>query len=247
MHPATLALLPQPRSREQQHCEGVGQGVARRVGPIETWDGDTDELTIRSAAIALSGVKAMESGARSPVDPSCDPGLNVLVAEDNPINRKLAVATLRRLGYSPDTANDGLEAVQAVQERRYDMVLMDIQMPVMNGIDATREIRAKLADSEQPMIVALTANVTSEDRPRFRAAGMDGYLGKPFKIAELKEMLAAACQQRRKRSDCVSKSARLRALPRRRRSNRSAVGEEPDRDTERQNVLRLVDLRVQSR
>jgi signal transduction histidine kinase/ActR/RegA family two-component response regulator len=114
----------------------------------------------------------------------------VLVAEDNPVNQRLVKAMLARLGVEADSANNGMEAVAMVQERRYDAVLMDCQMPVMDGYQATREIRrAQSAGTRHVPIIALTANVMEGDQKKCLDAGMDDYLSKPYSLQDLEKML----------------------------------------------------------
>ena len=111
--------------------------------------------------------------------------LDILLVEDNPVNQKVAVGYLGRMGYKPDAVSNGLEAVAAVQKRKFDLVFMDLQMPEMDGITATAEIRRLLPKDAQPIILALTANAMSGDRERCIAAGMNDHLAKPVKIEEL--------------------------------------------------------------
>ncbi|MFM7505605.1 MAG: response regulator, partial [Rubrivivax sp.] len=110
----------------------------------------------------------------------------VLLVEDNPINQVVGGAMLRRLGLEAEVANDGREGVEQVRDGAFDLVLMDCQMPVMDGYQATAAIRA-LPDPRRAClpIVALTANVTAGDPERCLAAGMDGFLGKPYTLAAL--------------------------------------------------------------
>jgi PAS domain S-box-containing protein len=109
----------------------------------------------------------------------------VLLVEDNPVNQKLAVALLRRMGHRVDLANDGREALEAAEKRRYDVILMDCQMPVLDGFDATRELRRRMGESERTPVVAMTANALEGDRERCLEAGMDEYLTKPVRPARL--------------------------------------------------------------
>ena len=111
--------------------------------------------------------------------------LRILVAEDNPVNQKVAKAIMERLGYSADYVGDGLEAVAAVERQPYDVVLMDMQMPEMDGMEATRVIKSRIALERRPRIVALTANATEEDRQACLAAGVDDYLSKPVTADKL--------------------------------------------------------------
>jgi signal transduction histidine kinase/ligand-binding sensor domain-containing protein/DNA-binding response OmpR family regulator len=114
--------------------------------------------------------------------------LSILIAEDNLINQKVAKQILQKLGYQPDIAVNGLEALDAVKAKPYDMILMDVQMPEMDGLEATRNIRQML-DLPQPIIVAMTANAMVEDKEACLQAGMDDYLSKPMKLTEIINML----------------------------------------------------------
>ena len=111
--------------------------------------------------------------------------LRVLLAEDNEVNQKVATLMLQRLGQEPDVVSDGAQALEAVRTTRYDLVLMDVQMPVLDGLETTRRIRAELPRDQQPRIVAMTANALLEDREACLAAGMDDYLAKPVRSEEL--------------------------------------------------------------
>jgi CheY-like chemotaxis protein len=111
--------------------------------------------------------------------------LRILLAEDNVINQKLAVTLLGREGHRVDVVGDGMAALEAVSATRFDVVLMDMQMPVLDGVGATRAIRAREAGRARVPIVALTANAYEQDRDLCLAAGMDGFISKPFKRDEL--------------------------------------------------------------
>ncbi|GAA3140797.1 hypothetical protein GCM10010466_34790 [Planomonospora alba] len=114
--------------------------------------------------------------------------LEVLLAEDNPVNQKVAQLMLARLGHRVDTVGNGMEAVEAVRRTSYDVILMDVHMPEMDGLEATRRIRAEQPEA-RPYIVALTASVLGEDQEACRDAGMDDYLAKPVRAHELGELL----------------------------------------------------------
>jgi signal transduction histidine kinase/DNA-binding response OmpR family regulator len=118
--------------------------------------------------------------------------LRILLAEDNATNQKLALTVLGRLGYQADVAANGLEALQALQRQTYDVVLMDVQMPEMDGLDATRRLRREFPAAQQPYVIAMTANAMQGDREMCLAAGMDDYLSKPIRIAELVRALQAS-------------------------------------------------------
>jgi CheY-like chemotaxis protein len=111
--------------------------------------------------------------------------LRVLVAEDNLVNQKVTLAMLAKLGYRADLATTGLEAVNAVRLLPYDVVFMDLQMPELDGIDATRQIINDHPISQRPRIVALTANAFADDKEECLSAGMDDYLSKPLDVKEL--------------------------------------------------------------
>ena len=116
--------------------------------------------------------------------------LRILVVEDNPINQKVAQSMLSHLGYAADLASNGQEALLALQNRAYDVIFMDVQMPGMDGIETTRKIRSSFPLDRQPRIIALTANVVSDDRQRYVSLGMDDYLSKPLRPQDLQRVLS---------------------------------------------------------
>ncbi|MEO8205746.1 MAG: response regulator [Chthoniobacterales bacterium] len=125
--------------------------------------------------------------------------LRILLVEDDNVNRSLMLLMLRRLGYEPSVARDGIEAVEIHATERPDCILMDLQMPRMDGLEATRVIRkneAALPNFPHAFIVALTANIVTEDRRRCFEAGMDGYINKPIRRALLAETLVQACNSK---------------------------------------------------
>ena len=116
--------------------------------------------------------------------------LRILLAEDNVVNQKLAVRLLERMGYRADVAGNGAEAIAALADGAYDLVLMDVQMPELDGLEATRRIRDRWPD--RPLrIVGLTANAMAGDREACLAAGMDDYVSKPIRPAELAAAMLA--------------------------------------------------------
>ncbi|TPX67338.1 hypothetical protein SpCBS45565_g03877 [Spizellomyces sp. 'palustris'] len=114
--------------------------------------------------------------------------MSILMAEDNPVNQKLCLRMLQRLGYTADIAGNGQEAVDACKKKKYDLILMDMQMPTMSGVEATRLIRSD-PDIHQPTIYALTANARDTDKDLCIRAGMDGHISKPFRAETLIEMM----------------------------------------------------------
>jgi signal transduction histidine kinase/ligand-binding sensor domain-containing protein/DNA-binding NarL/FixJ family response regulator len=124
--------------------------------------------------------------------------LRILLAEDNSINQRLAILMLERLGYRADVAANGLETLDALRQRAYDVVLMDIQMPEMDGLEATRQVRKEFPHDMQPRIIAVTANAMRGDREECLSAGMDDYISKPFEVHELVEALKKSKPQRRR-------------------------------------------------
>ncbi len=110
--------------------------------------------------------------------------LSILIAEDNVINQKLLFSILIMLGYKPDSVSDGTEVLDAIIKKKYDLVLMDIQMPEMSGEETTSLLRKKMK-KDAPKIIAVTAYAMAGDREKYLLAGMDGYLSKLFNIEEL--------------------------------------------------------------
>ncbi|MEM8863156.1 MAG: ATP-binding protein, partial [Chloroflexota bacterium] len=117
--------------------------------------------------------------------------MRILLVEDNVINQKVALNMLKRLGYEANVAGNGLEALESLKLSPYDLVLMDIQMPEMDGVKATELIRQNWPASQQPWIIAMTANALVGDKERYISAGMDAYISKPVRLAELKDALEA--------------------------------------------------------
>jgi CheY-like chemotaxis protein len=117
--------------------------------------------------------------------------MRLLLAEDNVVNQKVALKILERMGYRADVAANGREVVQALERQVYDIVLMDVQMPEMDGIEATAKIRARFGE-RRPWIIALTANALEGDRERYLGVGMDDYISKPLRVEELAQALIRA-------------------------------------------------------
>jgi CheY-like chemotaxis protein len=133
----------------------------------------------RLAQLVAAGANGSADDTRS---------LRVLVAEDNAVNQRLVLLQLQKLGYHPDFASSGSEVLKALEQKGYDVILMDCQMPEMDGYEATRAIRRD-ARYSAVRIIAMTANAMQGDRERCLEAGMDDYLAKPTRLAELRQAL----------------------------------------------------------
>ena len=160
----------------------AGQFAAALAKPVR------EQQLLQALQAVLLG-QASPPAARPvlPPAPVVSHSLRILVAEDNPVNQKLALRLLSKLGYAADLAADGQAALDAQTATPYDLIFMDVQMPDMDGLTATRRIRA--GAGPQPVIVAMTANAMEGDREACLAAGMNAYLSKPFRRAELESLL----------------------------------------------------------
>ena len=148
---------------------------------------------MRGVAVADPGPTASPAGrpATGPAASATDSDLRILLAEDNAVNQKLALRLLERMGLRADVVGDGRAAVEAIEQSVYDVVLMDVQMPEMDGLEATRQIRRRRPQGG-PRIVGLTANAMAGDREACIAAGMDDYVSKPIRPDELEAAIAKA-------------------------------------------------------
>ncbi|SDX66212.1 Signal transduction histidine kinase [Paenibacillus sp. PDC88] len=180
---------------------GTGLGLAICKNLVEMMNGhiyiDTTEergasfvFTVEMAPYDHHGKEeeCKELQARSHTEK--ESSANVLVVDDHPINQKLMVSMLGKLGLSSDIAEDGQQALDMMLKYKYDLIFMDLQMPVMDGLESTRRIRKELNGVHYPTIVAMTANVMDGVQQRCLAAGMDDYISKPVKMGSVKQKLA---------------------------------------------------------
>ncbi|MDC3954203.1 hybrid sensor histidine kinase/response regulator [Polyangium jinanense] len=151
-------------------------------------------------ALSQSVARPSRAPRASAMDPSLGERhpLRILLAEDNVVNQKVASLLLQRLGYRVDIAANGLEVIEAVTRKEYDVVFMDVQMPEMDGLEATRRLRAPGPFRGRPRIVAMTANAMHEDQKECLAAGMDDFVSKPIRIEELVAALTRSALERPK-------------------------------------------------
>jgi signal transduction histidine kinase/CheY-like chemotaxis protein len=157
--------------------------------------GSTFRFHLKAEALAARATATKPTG-KSAIDPQLASRrpLRILLAEDNVVNQKLALRLLSQMGYRADVASNGIEAVESVGRQTYDVVLMDVQMPEMDGMEASRRIVA--AVGERPRIVAMTANAMQGDREACLAAGMDDYVTKPIRVDALVEALMQTPQRK---------------------------------------------------
>jgi PAS domain S-box-containing protein len=160
-----------------------------------------NEEDLASAALLSQEPVVRPAGAPEP--------LRILLAEDNPLNQKVARLLLEKLGYTADLAANGQEVLAALERQDYDVVLMDVMMPEVDGLEATRRIVARWPDGTRPRIVALTASAMREDRERCLAAGMDEYLSKPIDLPAL----AQALQRANRGASRAPREAEVPSLP----------------------------------
>ena len=164
--------------------------------------GSTFRFSIRAPAVTVPAPRV--ATAKRVVDPTMAERhpLRILLAEDNLVNQKLAMRLLQQMGYRADLATNGTEALAAVERDAYDVVLMDVQMPELDGLEASRRINARWRNGDRPRIVAMTANAMQGDREACLAAGMDDYLTKPIRV----EQLIAALSDTHARTDTEDRS-----------------------------------------
>ena len=163
--------------------------LTKPVKAAQLFDYLTNVLSPQAEPLAI----AAKAETRSLAEMAAQRPLRILLAEDNAVNQKLAVRLLAKIGYRADVAGNGFETLQALERLPYDVVLMDVQMPEMDGLQASRRICARWPQGKRPRIIAMTANAMQGDREECLAAGMDDYLAKPIRVDELVKALSQ-CQ-----------------------------------------------------
>jgi len=181
-----LVLFSSLGRREAGDTEGLFSAyLAKPIRQSHLFD------TLVSLLVKDAAPRAAPAHAKPQLDPAMAARhpLRILLAEDNVVNQKLAMRLLQQMGYRADLASNGVEAVESVQRQVYDVVLMDVQMPEMDGLEASRRITATAPPGKRPRIVAMTANAMQGDREMCMDAGMDDYVTKPIRVDALVEAL----------------------------------------------------------
>jgi CheY-like chemotaxis protein/anti-sigma regulatory factor (Ser/Thr protein kinase) len=177
---------------------GLGLVISRKLAELMggsmtvesegTGRGSTFRFSIRAPVATLDTKRAAPKTVVDPAMAERHP-LRILLAEDNVVNQKLALRLLQQMGYRADLAGNGVEAIERIEREPYDVVLMDVQMPEMDGLEASRRITARWPVGQRPHIVAMTANAMQGDREECLAAGMDDYVTKPIRVDALVQAL----------------------------------------------------------
>ncbi len=147
------------------------------------------ETLYRSMSIQLQPRKKTVGSPSLDVNLARRLPLNVLLADDNPINQKVGLTVLHKLGYACDVANNGVEVLRALEQKTYDVLFLDVQMPEMDGLEVARQIRQRWATEQRPCIIAMTGNALMGDREKCLESGMDDYIAKPVRVAEIQAAL----------------------------------------------------------
>src|SRR5581483_3646861 len=177
-----LLLTSIGRLSQEETSDDFGAQLSKPVRASQLYN-----ALLRLVAEAVPEHEAPETRSSGKPD---GPALRILLAEDNAVNQKVALRLLQRLGHGADVVWNGLEVLDALARQRYDVVLMDVQMPELDGLDTSRRICERWPPETRPRIIAMTANALPEDREACRAAGMDDYVAKPIRPEELANALS---------------------------------------------------------
>jgi CheY-like chemotaxis protein/HPt (histidine-containing phosphotransfer) domain-containing protein len=189
LHTLPLLILPSPEQNESEDWMHQFGGVLRSpINALQLYD---RLIEIFAGEMTNLGRRKLSGEEGSLFDPTMGERLplRILLAEDNPTNQKLALRLLERLGYQANVAENGKDVLHTLRQQSYDVVFMDVQMPEMDGLEATRHILEEWSDKERPRIVAITANAMAGDREMCLEAGMDDYISKPIQVEALVEAL----------------------------------------------------------
>jgi signal transduction histidine kinase/HPt (histidine-containing phosphotransfer) domain-containing protein len=198
-HAIPLLLLSSSRLRgddARPASVGIAGIVHKPIRPAQLLD----------AVCRALGVKSQQE-KKAPSAPALDGALakriplRLLLADDNPINQKVGQSILQKFGYRADIANNGIEVLGALEQRAYDIILLDVQMPEMDGLEAARQICKRWPREKRPCIIAMTGNALMGDREKCLEAGMDDYITKPVRIGELQQALERWGPARARKSD----------------------------------------------
>ncbi|MBP6471158.1 MAG: PAS domain S-box protein [Chloroflexi bacterium] len=184
--PESLPILPELAHKRAQMVDDKATNRHMLARQTEVWE--MLPSTAVSSPEALAGLH--EGRPYKQLKPSSTSAARILLAEDNLVNQQVALSILEYLGFQADVAANGLEVLAALETQPYDVILMDIQMPEMDGLETTRQICARLPEGKRPYIIAMTANAVKGDRERYLATGMNHYISKPVRIAAISEALA---------------------------------------------------------
>lgn len=176
-------ILMTARGNSKDMAEATVPYIVKPVKPSRLYNA---LITLFDSTPLATQTAAKPAGS---ITPSAVP-LRLLIAEDNLINQKVALRILERLGYQADMVTNGVEVLAQLERQTYDVILMDVQMPEMDGITATRQIHKRYLAGERPYIIALTANALTGDKEQYLACGMDDYLSKPIRIEDVKDALS---------------------------------------------------------
>jgi signal transduction histidine kinase/HPt (histidine-containing phosphotransfer) domain-containing protein len=183
--PVVLLSAVRPRN-DDAHAQRAGLAIVvhKPIRPAQLLDALCRALSVQ-----------MQRDKKAPAAPALDSSLagrlplRLLLADDNPINQKVGLSVLRKLGYQADVANNGLEVLKLLERNTYDLLFLDVQMPELDGLECARQIRQRWPSHLRPRIVAMTGNALMGDREKCLDAGMDDYISKPVRISELQAAL----------------------------------------------------------